>query len=162
MRVRALGGVDPTSPVLGTGPRGICGSRFLAARTRPPPQPERPGDPDASDGGGLDLGPRRGPGVPHGFCGRPLGRPAWGRCGRSHPLDPLEPPPIPFRMEAVTVKELIEAGVHFGCPVSRWNPKMAPYIHGRRNLIHVMDLRETLRGLLRAQNFLYHVAAEGQ
>ena len=70
--------------------------------------------------------------------------------------------PHPDRMEAVTVKELIEAGVHFGCPVSRWNPKMAPYIHGRRNLIHVMDLRETLRGLLRAQNFLYHVAAEGQ
>ena len=65
-------------------------------------------------------------------------------------------------MEAVTVKELIDAGVHFGCPVSRWNPKMAPYIYGRRNLIHVMDLRQTLRGLLRAQNFLYHVAAEGQ
>ncbi len=65
-------------------------------------------------------------------------------------------------MEAVTVKELIDAGVHFGCPVSRWNPKMAPFIYGRRNLIHVMDLRQTVRGLLRAQNFLYHVAAEGQ
>ncbi len=65
-------------------------------------------------------------------------------------------------MESVTVKELINAGVHFGCRVSRWNPKMAPYIYGRRNLIHVMDLRKTLRGLLRAQNFLYHVAAEGQ
>jgi len=38
---------------------------------------------------------------------------------------------------------------------------MAPYIYGRRNLIHIMDLRETLRGLLRAQNFLYHIAAEG-
>ena len=38
---------------------------------------------------------------------------------------------------------------------------MAPYIYGRRNLIHIMDLRETLRGLLRAQNFLYHVSAEG-
>jgi small subunit ribosomal protein S2 len=65
-------------------------------------------------------------------------------------------------METVTVKQLIEAGVHFGCRVSRWNPKMAPYIYGRRNLIHIMDLRETLRGLLRAQNFLFHVAAEGQ
>ena len=65
-------------------------------------------------------------------------------------------------MESVTVKELIDAGVHFGCPVSRWNPKMAPFIHGRRNLIHVLDLRETLRGILRAQNFLYHIAAEGQ
>jgi small subunit ribosomal protein S2 len=65
-------------------------------------------------------------------------------------------------MESVTVQQLIEAGVHFGCRVSRWNPKMAPYIYGRRNLIHIMDLRETLRGLLRAQNFLYHIAAEGQ
>jgi len=65
-------------------------------------------------------------------------------------------------MESVTVKELIDAGVHFGCPVSRWNPKMAPYIYGRRSLIHVLDLRKTLRGILRAQNFLFHVAAEGQ
>lgn len=38
---------------------------------------------------------------------------------------------------------------------------MAPYIHGRRNLIHVIDLRETLRGILRAQNLLYHMSAEG-
>jgi small subunit ribosomal protein S2 len=38
---------------------------------------------------------------------------------------------------------------------------MAPYIHGRRNLIHIIDLRETLRGVLRAQNLLYHLAAEG-
>ncbi len=65
-------------------------------------------------------------------------------------------------MQAVTVQELIDAGVHFGCRVSRWNPKMGPFIYGRRNLIHIMDLRETLRGLLRAQNFLYHIAAEGQ
>jgi small subunit ribosomal protein S2 len=64
-------------------------------------------------------------------------------------------------MQSVNVQQLIEAGVHFGCRVSRWNPKMAPYIYGRRNLIHIMDLRQTLRGLLRAQNFLYHVAAEG-
>jgi small subunit ribosomal protein S2 len=64
-------------------------------------------------------------------------------------------------METVTVQQLIDAGVHFGCRVSRWNPKMAPYIYGRRNLIHIMNLRETVRGLLRAQNFLYHVAAEG-
>jgi small subunit ribosomal protein S2 len=44
---------------------------------------------------------------------------------------------------------------------SRWNPKMAPFIHGRRNLIHIIDLRETLRGVLRAENLLYHLAAEG-
>jgi small subunit ribosomal protein S2 len=64
-------------------------------------------------------------------------------------------------MQNVTVKELIDAGVHFGCPVSRWNPKMRPFIWGRRNLIHIMDLRETMRGLIRAQNFLMHVAADG-
>ena len=39
---------------------------------------------------------------------------------------------------------------------------MAPFIHGRRNLIHVIELRETLRGLIRAQNFLYHTVSEGQ
>ena len=64
-------------------------------------------------------------------------------------------------MDTVNVNQLIEAGVHFGCRVSRWNPKMAPYIYGRRNLIHIIDLRETLRGILRAQNVLYHMAAEG-
>jgi small subunit ribosomal protein S2 len=64
-------------------------------------------------------------------------------------------------METVSVQELIDAGVHFGCRVSRWNPKMAPFIHGRRNTIHIIDLRETLRGILRAQNLLYNLAAEG-
>lgn len=64
-------------------------------------------------------------------------------------------------MDNLTVQELIDAGVHFGCRVSRWNPKMVPYIHGRRNLIHIIDLRETLRGILRAQNLLYNLAAEG-
>ncbi len=64
-------------------------------------------------------------------------------------------------METVNVQQLIESGVHFGCRVSRWNPKMAPYIHGRRNLIHVIDLRQTVRGLVRAQNFLYHLVGDG-
>jgi small subunit ribosomal protein S2 len=64
-------------------------------------------------------------------------------------------------MQTATIQDLIEAGVHFGCRVSRWNPKMASYIHGRRSLIHIIDLRETIRGLVRAQNFLYHLAAEG-
>lgn len=64
-------------------------------------------------------------------------------------------------METLTIQELIDSGVHFGCRVSRWNPKMAPFIHGRRNLIHVIDLRETVRGLIRAQNFLYHLVSQG-
>jgi small subunit ribosomal protein S2 len=62
----------------------------------------------------------------------------------------------------VQVKELIEAGVHFGHRASRWNPKMRPYIYGKRNLIHIIDLRETLRGLLRAYKFLVQVASQGK
>jgi small subunit ribosomal protein S2 len=64
-------------------------------------------------------------------------------------------------LSTVTAKELIEAGVHFGHRASRWNPKMRPYIHGRRNLIHIIDVRETLRGLLRAKKYLKQVAANG-
>ena len=65
-------------------------------------------------------------------------------------------------METVTVNELVEAGVHFGCRASRWNPKMAPYIYGRRNLTHIIDLKETVKGILRARSVLYHLAADGQ
>jgi small subunit ribosomal protein S2 len=61
----------------------------------------------------------------------------------------------------VLVKDLIEAGVHFGHRASRWNPKMRPYIYGRRNLIHIIDVRETIRGLLRARKYLQQVAASG-
>jgi small subunit ribosomal protein S2 len=61
----------------------------------------------------------------------------------------------------VQVKELIEAGVHFGHRASRWNPKMRPYIYGKRNLIHIIDLRETVRGLLRAYRYLAQLASKG-
>jgi small subunit ribosomal protein S2 len=61
----------------------------------------------------------------------------------------------------VLVKQLIEAGVHFGHRASRWNPKMRPYIYGRRNLIHIIDVRETIRGLIRARKYLTQVAAGG-
>ncbi len=64
-------------------------------------------------------------------------------------------------MSNVLAQELIEAGVHFGHRASRWNPKMRPYIHGRRNLIHIIDVRETIRGLLRAKKYLKQVAATG-
>lgn len=64
-------------------------------------------------------------------------------------------------MATVLVKELIEAGVHFGHRASRWNPKMRPYIYARRNLIHVIDVRETIRGLLRARKYLQQVSAGG-
>ena len=59
------------------------------------------------------------------------------------------------------VQEMIEAGVHFGHRTSLWNPKMAPYIFGRKNQIHIMDIRETLRGMLRAKKYLGQVAAGG-
>jgi small subunit ribosomal protein S2 len=61
----------------------------------------------------------------------------------------------------VLVNDLIEAGVHFGHRASRWNPKMRPYIFGRRNLIHIIDVRETVRGLLRARKYLQQVSAGG-
>jgi small subunit ribosomal protein S2 len=59
---------------------------------------------------------------------------------------------------ALVVKDLIDAGVHFGHRASRWNPKMKPYIYGKRNLIHIIDLKETVRGLLRATKFFNRVA----
>lgn len=64
-------------------------------------------------------------------------------------------------MAIVQVNELIESGVHFGHRASRWNPKMRPYIYGKRNLIHIVDLRETVRGLLRAYRYLAKVASRG-
>ncbi|HOQ86779.1 MAG TPA: 30S ribosomal protein S2, partial [Phycisphaerae bacterium] len=64
-------------------------------------------------------------------------------------------------MASELVKNLIESGVHFGHRASRWNPKMRPYIFGKRNLIHIIDIRETVKGLLRARKFLAQVAAKG-
>ena len=64
-------------------------------------------------------------------------------------------------MAEIVVKDILEAGVHFGHKTSRWNPKMRPYIYGRRNQIHIIDLRETVRGLIRAQKYLQRVAAQG-
>ncbi len=64
-------------------------------------------------------------------------------------------------MAIVEVKELLEAGVHYGHRASRWNPKMRPYIYGKRNLIHIIDLRETVRGLLRAYRYISQLVARG-
>jgi small subunit ribosomal protein S2 len=59
------------------------------------------------------------------------------------------------------VREMLEAGIHFGHHCSRWNPKMKPYIYGKRNAIHIIDIRETLRGLLYGQQFISRVVAGG-
>lgn len=64
-------------------------------------------------------------------------------------------------MSEIIVKDILEAGVHFGHRASRWNPKMRPYIYGRRNQIHIIDLKETVRGLLRAKKYLVRVASQG-
>ena len=64
-------------------------------------------------------------------------------------------------MASELVKELINTGVHFGHRTSRWNPKMAPFIFGKRNLIHIIDIRETVKGILRSKKFLAKVVAKG-
>jgi small subunit ribosomal protein S2 len=61
--------------------------------------------------------------------------------------------------QAELVKALVDAGVHFGHRVSRWNPKMEPYIRGKRNMIHIIDVRETMKGLLRAKRFMQQLVA---
>lgn len=61
----------------------------------------------------------------------------------------------------VTMKELLEAGVHFGHQVKRWNPKMKKYIFGERNGIYIIDLQKTMRGLEDASRFVRETAATG-
>ena len=60
-------------------------------------------------------------------------------------------------MPIVSLQELVDAGFHFGHRTSRWNPKMKPYIFGKRNLIHIINLKETVRGLITACKFLNKV-----
>lgn len=64
-------------------------------------------------------------------------------------------------MASALVRELIDSGVHFGHRAGRWNPKMSPYIFGKRNSIHIIDIRETVKGLLRAKKFLSTLVAQG-
>ena len=59
-------------------------------------------------------------------------------------------------------RELINAGVHFGHGVSRWNPKMAPFIFAKRGRIHIIDVRKTLNGLLIAKKLLAEVVSSGK
>lgn len=61
----------------------------------------------------------------------------------------------------VSMKELLEAGVHFGHQVKRWNPKMKRYIFGERNGIYIIDLQKTLKGLEDAYRFVRETAATG-
>jgi len=63
---------------------------------------------------------------------------------------------------ASLVKDLVEAGVHFGHRATNWNPKMAPYIFGKRNHIHIIDIKATVKGLLLARKFITKVVASGK
>jgi small subunit ribosomal protein S2 len=65
-------------------------------------------------------------------------------------------------MAAIQMKELLEAGVHFGHQTKRWNPKMKKYIFGARNSIYIIDLQKTLRLWNQAANFLTKSASEGK
>src|SRR5210317_760477 len=65
-------------------------------------------------------------------------------------------------MAYVTMKELLEAGVHFGHQTKRWNPKMKPYIFGARNGIYIIDLQRTVRMFRTAYDFVVNTVAEGK
>ena len=64
-------------------------------------------------------------------------------------------------MNAIAMKDLLEAGVHFGHQTKRWNPKMKPYIFGERNGIYILDLGRTARLYREAADFVSTIAAEG-
>src|SRR5574344_701297 len=65
-------------------------------------------------------------------------------------------------MSNVDIKDLFEAGVHFGHKTSRWHPKMAPYIHSKRQDSHIINLEETVKALDKALPFISKVAGTGK
>jgi small subunit ribosomal protein S2 len=64
-------------------------------------------------------------------------------------------------MPNVSLRDLLEAGVHFGHQTRLWNPKMKPYIYGEKNGIHIIDLQRTAKGLLDACRFVSSTVARG-
>ena len=65
-------------------------------------------------------------------------------------------------MSTVTMKQLLEAGVHFGHQTKRWNPKMKEYIFGERNGIYIIDLGKTVKLFRAAEDFVTNLASEGR
>ena len=65
-------------------------------------------------------------------------------------------------MAVVSMKQLLEAGVHFGHQTRRWNPKMAPYIFTERNGIYIIDLQKTVKKIEEAYAFVNELFAEGK
>mgnify|MGYP002553207071 FL=1 len=66
-----------------------------------------------------------------------------------------------IKMSVISMKQLLEAGVHFGHQTRRWNPKMAPYIYTERNGIYIIDLQKSVGKVDEAYNAIYDVAAQG-
>jgi len=66
-----------------------------------------------------------------------------------------------IKMSVISIKQLLEAGVHFGHHTRRWNPKMQEYIFTERNGIHIIDLQKTVKKFDEAYNFVRDIAAEG-
>ena len=64
-------------------------------------------------------------------------------------------------MSVISMKQLLEAGVHFGHQTRRWNPKMAPYIYTERNNIHIIDLQKSVGLVDEAYNAIFDIASQG-
>src|SRR5438309_2185081 len=86
-------------------------------------------------------------------------------CSVSRTIDPLPQAAIlkggNLAVE-ITMKELLEAGVHFGHQTRRWNPKMKEYIFGERNGIHIIDLQKTLKMFREASRFVSELSGQGR
>ena len=65
-------------------------------------------------------------------------------------------------MSVISMKQLLEAGVHFGHQTRRWNPKMAQYIFTERNGIYIIDLQKTVKKVEEAYNFIREISLEGK
>lgn len=64
-------------------------------------------------------------------------------------------------MSVISMKQLLEAGVHFGHQTRRWNPKMAEYIFTERNGIHIIDLQKTVKQIEKAYDFVKQIVLDG-
>lgn len=64
--------------------------------------------------------------------------------------------------QAELVQALVDAGIHFGNPASRWNPRMEPYIAGKRGNVHIINIKETVKGLLLAKKLVQNTVAAGR
>ena len=89
--------------------------------------------------------------------------PVFGKSGRANGMIGVEDKTKKekFKMAVVSMKQLLEAGVHFGHQTRRWNPKMAPYIYTERNGIYIIDLQKTVKKLEEAYNFVREISANG-